>query len=247
MAFMFRAGWRSSSFISKYVIDGFLAIICLTSTLVTPDPVLIFAIWRATSVLNMPDNSSDSVGTHVNDPFTALLVFLCPDDPDEANRRYLRLHLKLEGYFRLRGMSDPVNDADETFERASKKIVAGVGIPDIDKFCMGIARNIVLERIRERKREESAFVRFLENSHDNSTEILVDRIMNLMKPCFERLPPEDQDLLHSYCKVPAGHSQAEHRRKLAESLRSTIAALRIKVTRLRRSLEECVKALSKKR
>jgi len=195
----------------------------------------------------MPNNSSDNVGIHLNDPFTALLVFLCPDDPDEANRRYLRLHLRLAGYFRLRGMSDPVNDADETFERASKKIMDGVGIPDIDKFCMGIARNIVLERMREKKREQSAFVRFLENAQDNSTEILVDRIMNLMKPCFEQLPPEDRDLLQSYCKVPQGDSQAEHRRKLAESLKSTIAALRIKVTRLRRRLEECVKALSKKR
>lgn len=183
----------------------------------------------------------------MNDPFTALLLFLCPDDPDEANRRYLRLHSRLAGYFRLRGMSDPVNDADETLERAGKKILDGIHIPDIDKFCMGIARNIVLEQMRERKREESAFQRFIENSQDNSTEILVDRIMNLMKPCFEQLPPKDRDLLHSYCKVPEGLSQAEHRRKLAESLKSTIAALRIKVTRLRQSLEECVKALSKKR
>jgi hypothetical protein len=183
----------------------------------------------------------------MNDPFTALLGFLCPDDPDEANRRYLRLHLRLEGYFRLRGMFDPVNDADETFERAGKKILDGIGIPDIDKFCMGIARNIVLERIREKKREESAFLQFLEHSQDDTTEILVDRIMNLMKPCFEQLPREDRDLLHSYCKIPAGDSQAEHRRKLANSLKSTIAALRIKVTRLRRALEDCVKALSKKR
>jgi hypothetical protein len=74
----------------------------------------------------------------------------------------------------------------------------------------------------------------------------VYRITTLMKPCFEQLPEDDQNLLTSYCKVPPGVDRAEHRRQLAEGLKSTIAALRIRVTRLRRGLENCVKALSKK-
>ena len=195
----------------------------------------------------MPNNSSDNLDEHeVNTPpFTALLDFLCPEDPNEANRHYLRLHQKLAGYFRLKGMSDPVNDADDALDRAGKKILEGVPIPDIDRFCMGIARNVVLERLRNKKREESAFLQFLEHSQKDNT--LVDRITNLMKPCFEKLPAEDRDLLHSYCKVPPGMSRAEHRLLLAERLKSTIAALRIRVTRLRRALEECVKLLSKNR
>ena len=197
----------------------------------------------------MPNNSSD---TH-QDPrgekgqfFASLLTFLCPDDPDEASRRYLRLHQKLEGYFRLKGMYDPVNDADDALDRAGQKIAKGLQIPEIDKFCMGIARNIVHERLRHKKREESAFLKFLENNQDNSTEALVDRITNLMKPCFEQLPQDDRNLLTSYCKVPPGSDRAEHRRQLAATLESTISALRIRVTRLRRGLENCVKALSKR-
>lgn len=198
----------------------------------------------------MPSNSSDThhdVGGEKSQFFASLLTFLSSDDPDEASRRYLRLHQKLEGYFRLKGMSDPVNDADDAMDRAAEKIVKGQDIPDIDKFCMGIARNIVHERLRHKKREESAFLKFLDNSQDNSTEALVDRITNLMKPCFEQLPPDDRNLLTSYCKVPPGVERAEHRRQLAASLKSTISALRIRVTRLRRGLENCVKALSKKR
>lgn len=179
--------------------------------------------------------------------FAALLKFLCPDDPDEANRRYLRLHQKLAGYFRLKGMYDPVNDADDALDRAGEKIAKGQEIPDIDRFCMGIARNIVHERMRYKKREESAFLKFLDDSQDNSTEALVDKITNLMKPCFERLPQDDQNVLTSYCKVPPGIDRAEHRRRLAESLKLSISALRIRVTRLRRGLANCVKALSKKR
>ena len=193
----------------------------------------------------MPNNSSDNLhDPEVNaHPFTALLHFLCPEDPDEANRKYLRLHQKLAVYFRLKGMSDPVRDADETLDRAGKKILEGAAIPDIDRFCMGIARNIVLERLRNQKREESAFFHFLEHSQNDQSD--VDRIANLMKPCFEKLPPEDRELLSSYCKIPPGLSRAKHRRRIAESLQSSIAALRIRVTRLRRELADCVKALTK--
>lgn len=197
----------------------------------------------------MPNNSSD---THhdregeKNQFFASLLTFLCPEDRDEASNRYLRLHQKLAGYFRLKGMYDPVNDADDALDRAGEKIVKGHNIPDIDKFCMGIARNIVHERLRHKKREESAFLKFIDNSQDSSTQALVDRITNLMKPCFEQLPKDDRNLLVSYCRVPPGLERAEHRRQLAESLKSTIAALRIRVTRLRRALDNCVKALRKK-
>jgi len=195
----------------------------------------------------MPNNSSDNLeDQEVNaQPFTALLTFLCPEDPNEASRLYLRLHQKLTGYFHLKGMSDPIHDADDTLDRAGKKILEGVAIPDIDRFCLGIARNVFLERMRNKKREESAFIQFFENSQNDET--LLDRITNLMKPCFEKLSPDDRDLLNSYCKVPPGLSRAEHRRRLAESLKSTIAALRIRVTRLRRALEECVRLLSKNR
>jgi hypothetical protein len=195
----------------------------------------------------MPNNSSDNLDDQevTAEPFTALLAFLSTEDPNEAHNHYLRLHQKLAGYFRLKGMADPVTDADDALDRAGKKILEGVPIPDIDRFCMGIARNVVLERSRNKRREESAFLHFFEHSQNDNA--LIDRITNLMKPCFESLEPDDRDVLNSYCKVPAGKSRAEHRRALAESLKSTIAALRIRVTRLRRELENCVKALSKNR
>lgn len=193
----------------------------------------------------MPNNSSDNLdGREVNaHPFTALLHFLCPEDPDEANRKYLLLQQRLAGYFRLKGMSDPIYDAEDTMDRAGQKILEGVPIPDISRFCMGIAKNIVMERLRKQRREESAFSHVIEHSQNDQS--LVDRITNLMKPCFEKLRAKDRDLLTSYCKVPPGQSRGEYRLKLAESLKLSISALRIRVTRLRRQLENCVKALSK--
>ena len=171
---------------------------------------------------DMPNNSSDTHhdGEGKGTVFRlAVNVSLSGDDPDEAIAVYLRLHQKLTGYFRLKGTYDPVNDADETLDRAGEKIVKGQHIPEIEKFCMGIARNIVHERLRNKKREESAFLKFIDHSQDKSTEAMVDRITNLMKPCFEQLPEDDRNLLMSYCKVPPGVDRAEHRRQLAASLK----------------------------
>ena len=180
-----------------------------------------------------------------NNFYPLLLSALCPDDPDEAIRRYRVLHQKLEGFFRLRGMYDPLTDADETCDRAEEKLEKGYDIPDITRFCLGVAKNIVHERLRNRKREEGAWLELIGYSQDKSTEAAVEKIMNLMKPCFEELPRDDQELLIEYCQV-SPQERAERRRKLADDLKLSIAALRIRVTRLRRHLQDCVKRLSKK-
>ena len=77
--------------------------------------------------------------------FSRLLTFLCPEDPDEAGRRYLRLHQKLEGYFQFRGVADPIAASDEALDRAARRIAEGAEVPDINKFCLGIARFIIKE------------------------------------------------------------------------------------------------------
>src|SRR5262245_17746127 len=77
--------------------------------------------------------------------FSRLLTFLCPDDPDEAGRRYLRLHQKLEGYLRTRGVADPSAAADDALDRASRRIAEGAEVPNVDNFCLGIARFIIKE------------------------------------------------------------------------------------------------------
>lgn len=181
-----------------------------------------------------------------NNFFPFLLAALCPDDPDEAYRRYLRLHEKLTGFFRSQGMYDPENDADDSINRAEEKLAKGHNVPDPTRFCMGIAKNIVHERRRAKLHEESAFLKFVENCQDKSTDALVDKIMNLIKPCFEQLSMDDRDLLIAYCKVPSGPAGAEQRRQLAETRKSSISALRIRITRLRRELQNCVRGRSKK-
>jgi hypothetical protein len=174
--------------------------------------------------------------------FTRLLNFLCPDDPDEAGRLYLRLHQKLAGYFQFHGVADPIASADEALDRAGRRIAEGVEVPDIDKFCLGIARFIIKEGWRFNTRESAAFLQFLER-HDHAPDE-TDRF-SLMKTCFERLPQTDRELLISYCVAPPGRARARYRLELAEQLNFTVTAMRVRVTRVRRSLDDCVKELSR--
>lgn len=171
--------------------------------------------------------------------FARFLEILAADS-EEAGRLYARLHKKLSGFFALRGLSDPESAADETLERAIIKIEEGATVPDVNHYCAGIARNIAKERLRRMQRETSAFSKFLEDTAQGVDD-RVDRVMHVLKPCFEQLAGEDQRLLESYCGVLKGRARAEHRRRLAESMSTTVLALRMRVTRLRSTLTDCVR------
>ena len=175
--------------------------------------------------------------------FTILLEFLAPNDPEEAGRLYLRLHEKLEGYFRLRGVADPVGCADEVLDRAARRIAEGTEVPEINRFCLGIARFILKEQWRIDTRESQAFLRFLEQN-ESITEDELNRL-SLMRLCFDQLAQNDRELLNAYCAAPRGRARAEHRRNLAKARHSNVSAVRIRVTRLRRELDDCVREMAK--
>jgi hypothetical protein len=170
--------------------------------------------------------------------FARILTLLSPD-PDEAGRRYTRLHQKLTGFFSMKGVSDPLSAADETIDRAVTKIVAGAILPDAEKYCFGIARNVAKERRRTMHREIVSFQEFIQAVDDFPVDQL-ERILGILKPCFEQLTVEEQQLLVGYCQEIKGRARAEHRRQLAETMKVTVPALRIKVTRLRTRLTDCV-------
>jgi hypothetical protein len=189
-----------------------------------------------------PQDNSKNGQTVGREAFARFLELLSPD-AEEAGRHYTRLHEKLVGFFRLKGISDPVSAADETIDRAAIKINAGTPVSDAHKYCMGIARNIAKEKYRSAQRETSAFLKFIDGLPDAPDE-QVERIYRTLKPCFEQLAAEEQKLLVAYCQIMRGRARAEHRRQLAETMKTTMLALRMRVTRLRSTLTDCVKKLS---
>jgi hypothetical protein len=189
-------------------------------------------------------NSSRNRQSVSPEVFARFLECLSPNT-EEAGRLYTRLHERLVGFFNLKGISDPVAAADETFDRAIIKMNAGALIPDMHKYCAGIARNIAKEKYRLAQRESSAFNGFIENL-SNSSDEQVERIQYLLKPCFDQLNAEEQKLLMEYCQIIQGRARAEHRLRLAMTMNTTVLALRMRVTRLRTRLVRCVEERSAK-
>jgi hypothetical protein len=172
--------------------------------------------------------------------FARFLELLSPDT-EEAGRRYICLHKKLIGFFEMKGISDPVSCADETITRAILKTGAGTLVTSVDSYCFGIARNIAREKYRDEQREILVFTKFIKNNAGISLDEEVERIYNLLKPCFEQLPAEEKKLLFAYCEEMHGRARTEHRQRLAERMKITMATLRVRVTRLRNNLTECVR------
>jgi hypothetical protein len=175
--------------------------------------------------------------------FARFLEYLSPD-MEEAGRQYTRLHKKLVGFFYLKGVSESDKAADETLDRAAVKICAGTPVPDVNKYCLGIARNVVRERLRREHRETSVFFRFIEDLNDDS-DAEIERIERVLRPCFNQLAAEEQELLQSYCQLFRGRARAEHRRQLADNMKTSVLALRMRVTRLRGVLNACVEKHSR--
>jgi hypothetical protein len=174
--------------------------------------------------------------------FRQFLATLSPE-ADQASQLYIRLHHKLVGFFSMKGLSDPTGAADETIDRAVVKIAAGTIAPDVGRYCLGIARNLIMEKLRQTQRESSAFRVLIEQLANSSAEH-VERIYHILKPCFEQLASEERQLLVAYCQVVSGTSRSEQRRLLAEKMKTTMLALRMRVTRLRKALTDCVKSNS---
>jgi hypothetical protein len=104
----------------------------------------------------------------------------------------------------------------------------------------------VKEGLRRDLREKSVFQRFVESLNDDSDEEIA-RIERVLKPCFEQLADDERELLFGYCQVLRGRARAEHRRQLAEAMKTTVLALRMRVTRLRGILGECIEKRSRER
>jgi hypothetical protein len=193
----------------------------------------------------MTDHIQDNPEKRRNISREALARFLeaLSADAEEAGRRYIRIQKKLVGFFSMKGVSDPEGAADETVDRAAINIIAGKTVPDVERYCWGIARNIARERWRHEQRESSTFLLFIQNLANDCDEE-IERIQRILKPCFDRLGAEEKRLLLAYCHVPNGRARAEHRRLLAEAMKTTVQALRMSVTRLRSTLTDCVEKRS---
>lgn len=179
--------------------------------------------------------------------FRKLLEVFSPADSEEAGAKYEAARARLINLFRWRGVADAEEAADETLNRAARKIDEGEIVRDISAFIGGIARFVLLEKLKSKDRKNvaledapaSAFVRQPEEPENNAAD---ENRLGCFNHCLREMPDETRRIVVEYYNAAAdGAVRIEHRRRMAERLGLEMNALRNRALRARGKLEDCIK------
>ena len=169
------------------------------------------------------------------------LLAALDEDRDEAARRYGRLRERLIVFFARRGLAGAESLADEVLDRMARRAGGGEKIESPGSYAYGVARFVAQEQARRHLREELAHREFAENrsrTTDTSDEQLLGAAL---EACLEGHSAEDRAVLVEYYTA-RGREKIERRRELAARLHLSQGGLRKYTFRLRRRIEECVRA-----
>ncbi|HEY8561666.1 MAG TPA: hypothetical protein VIL74_14920 [Pyrinomonadaceae bacterium] len=172
-----------------------------------------------------------------SESFAKLLQALSPDEAESA-RLYTKLHKSLANYFALKGIAAPDDAADETIDRIPERINEDTKKEDIRYIAFSVARYVFLEKIRKEQKRARADERFYEKNGDGQTLDENDGYESL-RDCFQALYERERELLVRYFADLEAPELFAHRQKLAAREGIDLNALRNRISRLRRRLEDC--------
>jgi DNA-directed RNA polymerase specialized sigma24 family protein len=166
--------------------------------------------------------------------FAAFLAWLGPE-AESAGAEYERLRDRLRIFFGQRGCRFPEELADETINR----VILKVGEERIENrmaYCYGVAKNVYRESLRRERRhaefDEAALAAPADEGPGVARECL-DR-------CLAKLPDESRDLIITYFSAERTEKVELHR-SMAERLKVTQEAFRMRIHRTKRELTACVR------
>lgn len=173
--------------------------------------------------------------------FDALLAAL-DGDREKAGEKYERIRGKLLRLFDWRGASDPERLADETIDRVARKLGDGLSIEASDpyRYFSAVAGFVYREMLKER-RVESVDPEVLDRQPvvNHGGYGADEERLACLDACLDALPPETRALVIDYHQGEKG-ARIENRARLAARLGVTAGALRIRLHRIRDSLEQCL-------
>jgi len=178
-----------------------------------------------------------------DDAFNKLLAHFS-SDRDEAGVQYELARRKVIRFFEWRAISGAEQHADETMNRVARRIDEGQTIDKLMAYIFGVARVLLKEIDKEPKPValEDAPASLWEKPPE-----IVDPDVRVIcfDHCLEELGVENRNLLLAYFEGQ-GRAKIENRRELADQLEIPLNALRIRVHRIKRTLEKCIAACLEK-
>lgn len=161
---------------------------------------------------------------------------------DEAAVQYDLARRKVVRYFEWRSIGAAEGCADETMDRVARKIEEGQEIDKLMPYIFGVA-HLVLQEVLKELRDRPAIS--LDDAppawmQQKPPEVVDPDIRQIcFDRCLEELGVESRTLVLGYYEGE-GRAKIDHRQELANKLKIPMNALRIRVHRIKRTLEDCI-------
>jgi DNA-directed RNA polymerase specialized sigma24 family protein len=170
---------------------------------------------------------------------------------DSKGEKYLEIHRRLAQYFDRRNCALPDELADETLNRAARRLAEEGEITGVTPahYCYLVARFVFLEYQRRPDRADistevlpglPAAIPGVPGSAEADAAGVREKRMNCLEQCLQTLQAGQRELIMEYYRGERG-ARIEHRSALAARLGVTTNALSIRACRIRTTLERCVK------
>lgn len=173
--------------------------------------------------------------------FEEILSWLNPDR-DVAGSIYVQLRDDLTKLFTWNRCPDPEGLTDEVFDRVARKVhdLRQTFVGDPKLYFYGVARNLIKEIPKRILRHVS--LEGAEPASDPRSKAVQETATMLedcLRSCLQKLRKDKRELILDYYARDK-QAKIDHRAEMARRLGISVEALRVKVCRIRRTLEECI-------
>jgi RNA polymerase sigma factor (sigma-70 family) len=172
--------------------------------------------------------------------FDEILAWLNPDR-DEAANSYIQLRNDLTRIFTWNRCTDPDGLTDEVFDRVARKVhqVRQTFEGDPRLFFYAVARNLIKESPKRVKK----LVSFEETNLPAPEATVEDESANMreecLHSCLKELSDEKRVMILGYY-AEEKQAKIDHRTEMARQLGISVETLRVRVYRIRSTLETCI-------
>ena len=177
-----------------------------------------------------------------SESFEEILAWLNPDR-DVAATMYVQLRHDLAKIFTYRGCVDPEGLTDEVFDRVAKKVhdVRRTYEGDPRHYFRAVANNLVKEVLKKAKTQVPIEGIDPPEQKLTETEQEIEQREACLDSCLQKLTPEKRKLIVAYY-AKEKQAKIDNRSELAQQLGISLETLRVKVYRIRLSLQKCIES-----
>jgi DNA-directed RNA polymerase specialized sigma24 family protein len=164
---------------------------------------------------------------------------------EHAGQKYETLRRKLIEFFEARGSRSPTDHADEAINRVARRVEEGESVQDLNRYSYGVARLLFMETLRARETEPIAVdlaqvPPILANGEERERRREEqERRLECLEVCLSKLAAANRACIIEYYREERG-VKIEHRKRQAEKLNMSLNALRLRASRLRAELGDCI-------